>query len=204
VFLDRAADGLRETSDALRLAREMDAPEGQAYALWHRSEALSALGRVAEAEVDAREALRIAVAAGHRGWTATAQRALGIALETAGDLDGAARAFAASAEVAGEALTLFASWAAARSALVALRRGAAHEAAPLVTRALAIGPPLGHFEARLAEVELTAARGDARRRELALAALRTARACGHLVSVPRLAQLAGREELSEPEGMLGV
>ena len=57
---------------ALRLARELDAPEGQAYALWHRSEALSGLGRVDEAEADAREALRIARAAGHRGWTATA------------------------------------------------------------------------------------------------------------------------------------
>ena len=44
VFADRAADGLAETDAALRLARELDAPEGQAYALWHRSEALSGAG----------------------------------------------------------------------------------------------------------------------------------------------------------------
>ena len=58
VFADRPADGLAETDAALRLARDLDAPEGQAYALWHRSEALSALGRTDEAEADAREALR--------------------------------------------------------------------------------------------------------------------------------------------------
>jgi DNA-binding SARP family transcriptional activator/tetratricopeptide (TPR) repeat protein len=199
VFLDRAAEGVAETSAALRLARELDAPEGQAYALWHRSEALSGSGRDIEAEADAREALRIARSAGHRGWTATAHRALGIALQTRGDLDGAARAFAASAEVAGDALTLFASWAAARSALVALARGAVDAAVPLVARALSIGPPLGHHEARLAEVELAVAQGSERAPELADAALSLARSQGHAVSVPRLAEL-GR--LSGEPGML--
>ncbi|OLT11512.1 hypothetical protein BJF78_04990 [Pseudonocardia sp. CNS-139] len=62
--------------------------------------------------------------------------------------------------MAGDALTLFASWAAARAALVALAAGAVAAAEPLVARALAIGPPLGHHEARLAEAELAAARGD--------------------------------------------
>jgi DNA-binding SARP family transcriptional activator/tetratricopeptide (TPR) repeat protein len=199
VFLDRPGEGLEETSAALRLAGDLDAPEGQAYALWHRSEALSGLGRIEEAESDAREALRIAGVAGHRGWTATGYRALGIALQTGGDLDGAARAFASSAEIAGDGLTLFASWAVARSALVALARGAVAEAVPLVARALAIGPPLGHHEARLAEVELAAARGEERCGELAADALRLARSQGYAVAVPRLAELA---RLSGAAGMM--
>jgi tetratricopeptide (TPR) repeat protein len=199
VFLARPADGLAETTAALRLARDLDAPEGQAYALWHRSEALSGLGRTDEAEADACEALRIARTAGHRGWTATAHRALGIALQTRGDLDAAARAFATQADVAGEALTLFASWAASRAALVALAQGTVADAVPLVARALALGPPLGHHEARLAEVELAAARGDPGCTDLAVAALRRAEADGHLVSAPRLAQLV---ELSGRPGIL--
>ncbi|MDN5751213.1 MAG: AAA family ATPase, partial [Pseudonocardia sp.] len=115
VFLARPAAGLAEADAALHLSRDLDAPEGQAYALWHRSEALSALGRAREAEADAREAWSVARAVGHRGWTATAHRARGIALVARGELDEAAAAFAASAEAAGETLPLFASWAAARS-----------------------------------------------------------------------------------------
>ncbi len=190
VFADRAAEGLVDTDAALRLARELDAPEGQAYALWHRSEALSGLGRTDEAEYDARESLRIARSAAHRGWTATAHRALGIALQTAGELEAAGRAFADSAEVAGDTLTLFASWAAARSALVGVQQGALDLARPLVARALAIGPPLGHYEARLAEVELRAARGAVEGPALAAAALTAARAAGYDAHVARLAELS--------------
>ncbi len=190
VFADRVAEGLAETEAALRLARELDAPEGQTYALWHRSEALSGLGRTDEAEQDAREALQIARAAGHRGWTATAHRALGIARQTAGDPDAAGRAFADSAAVAGDALTLFASWAAARSALVAIDRSAPDVAGPLVARALAIGPPLGHHEARLAEAELAAARGADGHPAIAGAALALAEQAGYTVLVPRLRVLA--------------
>jgi len=40
---------------ALELAGPLGDPEGQAYALWHRSEALSALERFVEAESAARE-----------------------------------------------------------------------------------------------------------------------------------------------------
>ncbi|MGQ0481851.1 MAG: BTAD domain-containing putative transcriptional regulator [Pseudonocardia sp.] len=189
VFLGRPEDALRETDAALRLARELDAPEGQAYSLWHRSEALSGLGRVAEAEADAREGLRIAEGIQHRGWTATAHRALGIALQTGGMLDDAAAAFARSGEVAGDALTLFASWACARTASVAVALGALSEADSAVRRALALGPPLGHYEARQARVELAVARGeDVTAR--ASSALALARAGGHLVSARRLAALA--------------
>jgi tetratricopeptide (TPR) repeat protein len=192
VFLDRAADGLEETSAALRLARDLDAPEGQAYALWHRSEALSGLGRVDEAEADAREAVAIARSVDHRGWTATGHRALGIALQVRGVLDEAAAAFATSAEVAGDDLALFASWAAARRALVAVALGQLDLAEPLVARALTIGPSLGRYEARLAAVELAAARGSADCAALAASALAAAVAGGHAVSVPRLRELSGR------------
>jgi tetratricopeptide (TPR) repeat protein len=184
VFADEPAEGLAETTAAVRLARELDTAEGQAYALWHRSEALSALGRADEAEADARDALRLA--AGHRGWTATAHRALGIALTARGELDAAAAAFAASAEVAGESLTLFASWAASRQALVALAAGSTAGVAAWVAHALAVGPPLGHYEARLAEVRLAVARGDPATEALATAAAELARSGGHRASLAEL------------------
>jgi tetratricopeptide (TPR) repeat protein len=191
VFMDRPSEGLSEATAALRLARDLDAPEGQAYALWHRSEALSGLGRAQEAEADAREALAIATALGHRGWMATAHRALGIALTSRGELDDAADSFAASATVAGESLTLFASWAAARAALVAIARGELAGVDAMVARALALGPPLGHYEARLAQVELAAALGDHDCPAIAARALARARQGGHAVSARRLAALAG-------------
>ena len=160
VFLGRPAAGLDEASAALALAVDLDSPAGQTYALWHRSEALSALGRLDEAEADARRALEIARAAAHRGWTATAYRALGIALQARGQDEDAAAAFAASAETAGTDLGLFACWAAARQALVAVGAGRFADAERFVAHALATGPPLGRYEARLAAVELAYAAGD--------------------------------------------
>ena len=192
VFHAEPEAGLAETSAALQLATDLGTPEGRAYALWHRSEALSALGRHLEAEADAREALRVAREVGHRGWTATAWRALGIALQGQERLDGAAAAFGESAQTAGETLTLFASWAAARCALVAVALGRLDDAERAVQRALATGPPLGHYEARWAQVELAAARGTDDCSALAAAAWHRAGAGGHLASVPRLAALAGR------------
>lgn len=193
VFAARPAEGLAETSAALALARDLDAPDNQAYALWHRSEALSGLGRADEADADAREALTIARGLGHRGWTATAHRARGIALTARGELDEAAASFAESAAAAGESLTLFAAWAAARSALVAVARGELRGVDAMVERALAVGPPLGQYEARLARVELLAARGDPTTPERAAAALALARDGGHTVSAGRLAELSGHE-----------
>ncbi len=61
---------------------------------------------------------------------------------------------------------------------------------PLVEQALAEGPPLGHYEARLARVELAAARGEDATPALAAEALRAAQAGGCLVHVPQLRQLA--------------
>jgi len=193
VFLGRPAEGLADADAALRLAVDLDALAGQSYALWHRSEALSALGRLDEAEADARTALTIARSAAHRGWTSTAYRALGIALQAKGEHASAAEAFAASAETAGTELGLFACWAAARLALVAVATGRFADAERFVTQALATGPPLGHYEARLAAVELAHATGDPGAAALADSALTAARDGGHQQSAARLATLLDKD-----------
>ena len=159
VFADRAEHGLRKTTAALELARTIGHAEGQSYALWHTAEALAALDRGDEALDAGNEALAIATRIGHRGWTATAWRALGIAHQTRGDPERALAAFQNSLDLS-DHLNLFASWAAARCALVLVERGQLTRAQSMVDRALSEGPPLGHYEARLAQVELAAARGD--------------------------------------------
>ncbi len=75
---------------------------------------------------------------GHRGWTATSWRAVGIA-----------------------------SWAAARAALILIALSHLDHAAPLGDQALTQGPPLGHYEARLAQAELAAATNEPHAVELA-------------------------------------
>ncbi|MFC5175282.1 BTAD domain-containing putative transcriptional regulator [Nocardioides taihuensis] len=159
VFEGRPEEGLALVDEALGLARDLGHPESQTYALWHRAEALAALRRADEATDAAAEALAIATRIGHRGWTATAWRAIGLAAQRRGDLDAALHAFRSSLRTS-EHLGLFASWAAARTAMVLVESGRAHSAEPLVARALAEGPPLGHYEARWARVEVAAATGD--------------------------------------------
>jgi DNA-binding SARP family transcriptional activator len=190
VFGGDAAGGLALITSALDLTRTLGHPEGEAYALWHTAEACAALGRPAEAIAAGEQALAVAQRLGHRGWTATAWRALGIARQSAGDLDSALAAFERSLDCS-QHFNLFASWAAARCALVLVALGRTGAAAPLVTRALAEGPPLGHFEARLAEVELAAALGAPTTSALAAEALRLADAAGMQQGSDRLAVLAG-------------
>lgn len=192
VFAGEPADALTRTSAALELARTLGHPEGQAYALWHRAEALAALDRGAQALADGGEALAFAKRLGHRGWTATSWRAIGIAHQSSGDLDAALRAFTESLSFS-EHLDLFGCWAAARSALVLIRLGEHDRAEPLVERALATGPPIGLYEARLAQVELADARGDSRTGALAGAALAFADAAGVGQDRARLAELARRD-----------
>jgi DNA-binding SARP family transcriptional activator len=197
VFGGRAADGLAATTDALDLARTLGHPEGQAYALWHRTEALAALGDPVAAMADAREALAIATRLGHRGWTATSWRAVGIAAQTGGDLDEALHAFEESLAVS-EHLDLFASWAAARAANVLLALGDPRRAAPLVDRALSLGPPLGHYEARLAQAELASVTGDPHAAAIARDALSLADDGGAVQGRDRLAELARAATASRP------
>jgi hypothetical protein len=63
------------------------------------------------------------------------------------------------------------------------------DAERFVTHALATGPPLGHYEARLAAVELAHATGDSGAAALAAAALAPAPDGGHQQSAARLATL---------------
>jgi tetratricopeptide (TPR) repeat protein len=190
VFAGDPAAGLTLTRAAHDLATTLGNPEGETYALWHTAEALAALHRNDEAKAAATDALGIASRIGHRGWTATAWRALGIAQQGAGDLDAALRSFHNSLD-ASEHLNLFACWAASRCALVLVALGRPDEAAPFVARARSEGPPLGQFEARLAEAELAFARGDESVAGLARAALRVADDAGMRQHRARLSALAG-------------
>jgi tetratricopeptide (TPR) repeat protein len=159
VFAGRPEEGLPRTEAALELARSLGDADGEAYALWHRSEALTALGRLDEALASARASQAIAERLAHRGWTAMALRAQGIALRTGGDLAGAEDAARASLALS-EQVRLFASWAQAQLALVLTDRGHLDEAVAHAGAALAEGPELAHYEARLAAC-LLAARGRA-------------------------------------------
>lgn len=189
MFMADPAWGLVDVEAALELERTLGHPEGLAYCLWHRSEALAALARPGEAVESAREALKIAERIGHREWTVASLRGLGISYEAAGDLSAAEAQHRRSLEMA-ENMPLFASWAAARLASVLVAAGRAPEAEPLVQHALGTGTPLSHYEARLASAELAVVMDDPRAPRVVREARRLAEAGGHLVSARRLAALA--------------
>jgi DNA-binding SARP family transcriptional activator len=189
VLLGRAAEGLVDTERALDVARTLGHPEGQTYALWHRSEALSALGRPGEALADGTAALTIAQRLHHRGWTATAWRAIGIAQQGSGDLPTALAAFRRSLELSAN-LDLFGCWAAARAALVCVDLGRLDDAGELVSRALATGPALGQHEARWAAAALAKARHDPDAPALVEAAVTAAAAAGARMYLPHLEALS--------------
>lgn len=188
VFHDELTPALQRTHEAVDLARSLHHREGITYALWHRAEALAAASRPDEAGEAAREALAVAERLGHRGWTATALRALGIAERAAGRQHAAIDAFGRSLEAAA-GFPLFASWAASQLALTLLAQGRFEEAEPLVRRSLGEGPPLAQFEARLARAELSAARREPGAAHLTAQATALARRDGHLASAARLALL---------------
>ena len=190
VFGGAAGEGLPFVDSALQLARTLGHAEGQAFALWHRAETLAALGQGDEAKADAEESLAIATRIGHRGWTATAWRAVGIAAQARGDLDAALRAFRES-EALSDHLALFAAWAAARSALVLVAVGRTDEAVQLVERALRENSPLAMHEVRWARAEVAAARGDADTHMLAQDALDAMEAAGVQQGAERLQELLG-------------
>ncbi len=191
VLLDRADEGLVDATRALDFARALGHPEGQAYALWHQAEALSVLDRAIEAIAVGEEALAIATRIGHRGWTATSWRAIGLGRQAAGDYDLALEAFEQSLASA-EHLDLFGCWAAARAALMNIILGRSDRAAPLVARALTLGPALGRHEARWAAAELAVASGQDDASRLVQEALAAAERGGALVYQTRLAPLAQR------------
>jgi len=185
VLLDQAASGLADARLALGIARTLGHPEGQAYALWHCAEALAVLGQGQEAVAAGDEARTLATRIDHRGWTATAWRAIGLGRQVAGDLEAALAAYEQSLARANH-LDLFACWAAARAALVHVALGRYDDAAPLVDHALALGPELGRHEARWAAAELAVARGDDSAEQVVELALNAAELGGALVYRPRL------------------
>lgn len=189
VLLGRAAEGIADTERALDVARTLGHPEGQSYALWHRSEALSALGRPDAALADGQAALAIARRLHHRGWTATAWRAIGIAHQSAGDLPAALDAFRQSLDLSAN-LDLFGCWAAARAALACVGLDRLSEADELVARALATGPALSRHEARWAAAALAVARQDPDAPAVLQAAVAAASSAGTRIYLPHLAILA--------------
>lgn len=188
VFLGDPARGLADIEEALQMARAVGHPEGEAYALWHRAEALTELGRHGEALASAHRALAIAEELGHRGWTATALRAVGIAHQAAGRPAEAEAAFRRSFACS-ENLGLFRSWAAARLASVRVAEQDLAGARWWVDRALAEGPPLGHYEARWAEAELAVADHAEGAVDVVRRAIALAQAGGHLLTATRLVSL---------------
>jgi DNA-binding SARP family transcriptional activator len=192
VLMDRAADGIADTERALDTARTLGHPEGETYALWHRAEALAALDRPVEALADGREALAIAQRLHHRGWTATAWRAIGIAHQSAGDLPAALEAFRESLSLSAN-LDLFGCWAAARAALVCVELGQLDEAAALVAHALVTGPALGRHEARWAAAALAVARREPHADTVVREAAQAAEAAHARIYLPRLAKLTDRK-----------
>ncbi|HEU5419357.1 MAG TPA: AAA family ATPase [Streptosporangiaceae bacterium] len=190
-FLGQPADGLAEIEETLAWARAARHPAVEAECLWHRAEALAALGQGARAVESATEAAGIAARIGHAEWTAAAHRGLGIACEAAGTGDRAESAYRRSLQAA-EGIPLFRVWAAARLGACLARQGRPAEAAPHVQAALAGQTPLTRHEARWAHAELLASRGDEQAcRETARAALDQAQGGGYLILMPRLRELAG-------------
>ena len=190
-FLGQAADGLTEIEEALARARATRHPAVEAECLWHRAEAMAALGQAAGAVDSATEAAGIAARIGHAEWAAAAHRGLGIACEAAGLDDRAESAYRRSLQAA-EGIPFFRAWASARLGALLARQGRPAEAAPHVRVALAGGSPLTRHEARWAHAELLATQGDDQaRRETSEASLGQARSDGYLILVPRLRELAG-------------
>ena len=190
-FLGRAADGLAEIDATLAWARAARHPAVEAECLWHRAEALVALGQAADAMEAAEQAAGIAARIGHAEWAAAAHRGLGIACEAAGLSSRAESAYRRSLEAA-EGIPLFRAWAAARLGALLARQGRPGEAAPHVRAALEGGTPLTRHEARWAQAELLASQGDdAACRATTVTALDQAQDSGYLILVPRLRELAG-------------
>jgi tetratricopeptide (TPR) repeat protein len=190
VLMAEPAMGLAEIEEALAWARAVGHPAVHSSCLWHRSEALAALGGHIEAVDSAQGALDIASRIEHAEMTAASLRGLGIAWQAAGELERAEEALRGSLRAA-QAIPLFAAWASARLGLVLVGQGRLTEAEALISTALTCGVPLTRHEARWAQAELLCVRGDSTGPETAAVALRSAREAGYLALVPRLAELTG-------------
>ncbi len=181
----RPEQGLADADAALDLASTLGDPDSVCYSLLQRALALVALERWREAEAVAAEALGIAGRLRHREWTIIGHHRTGTALQAAGEPDRAEAAYRRGLELADRVPY---HWCHCANALARLlvAGGELDAAELLLRRSLAEDVPLPAYEARLAQVELLAARGDPRAPRLARKALALAEAGGYLALVPRL------------------
>jgi tetratricopeptide (TPR) repeat protein len=149
---------------------------------------VAALGRGQEALANATEALAIAERLGHREWTIMGHHRLGVAWEAADEPDRAEDAYRRGLELA-DRVPYHWSHCANGLARLLIARGELDAAEPLLARSLAEGLPLTAYEARAAQVELLAARGQEAARPLAREAMALAEQGGYLVVMPRLQAL---------------
>lgn len=188
VFMDRPREGLEEIDRALRVAEEIGHAESVAYCLWHRCEALAALGEAGKAILDGQRALAIAQRLRHREWQAASMCGLGVAHLANDDLAAAEQILRRALEAAA-GIPVFTSWAAARLARMLIRAGRLEEAGEFVQQALQQPVASALFEARLAHVELVGARNEPEFEALARRALSVATRSGHLASARLLREL---------------
>ncbi len=195
-FAGRPLEGLAETSAALELSRRLGYAEGEAMTLWHHAEVLVGCGRADEALETAEAGLALGRRLGHRGSMATTTLALGMAHAALGHPVDAIAAFEESLRISGEHLVMFRCWGQARLALVLLDQDRLDDAATRVDQALALGPDLARYEARLARCELAVRRDDDAAAALIDEALAVATKGGHALTAGRLEQL--RELITSP------
>jgi DNA-binding SARP family transcriptional activator len=193
VFMDRPREGLDEIDRALGVAEEIGHAESVAYCLWHRCEALAALGEPGQAISDGERALAIAEQLRHREWQAAAMCGLGLAYLADDNLVAAEHVLRRALEIAA-GIPVFTSWAAARLARTLIRAERLAEAAEFVQQALQQPVASALFEARLAQVELVAARIEPEFEALAGQALSVATTSGHFASARILRELMANHQ----------
>jgi DNA-binding SARP family transcriptional activator len=197
VFMDRPREGLDEIDRALGVAEEIGHAEGVAYCLWHRCEALAALGEPGKAISDGERALAISQRLRHREWQAASMCGLGVAHLADNDLAAAEQILRRALETAA-GIPVFTSWAAARLARTLIRADRFEEAGEFVQQALQQPVASALFEARLAQVELLAARNEPEFEAIARRALSGATTSGHLASARLLRELLANHGADPP------
>jgi class 3 adenylate cyclase len=195
---DQAEAGLPDVEEALELERLLGQTEGEAAALWVRSDVLSILGRVEEARNDAEVALRISRQAANREEAALALRSLALAHEVAGDLDRAEAALREALELAGD-VPYVSSTCLARLASVLAAGGDLDGAEAYATSAVRESVLWGGYEGRFVLAEVALARGDPDAERMAADALHQAEVGGYLASLSRK-RIQARHPGLQPSG----
>jgi DNA-binding SARP family transcriptional activator len=188
-WMAKPEEGLADTDEALELERSLGNVDGECYALCSRSGTLLGLARAPEALSEAADALALARQLRHREWIAYSLWNVGQAKLQMGDLPGAEEAFAAGLEAAHN-MPIFACANASGMAIALTRHGKLDAARQHVELALAEGAPQTLYEGRLAAAEVAVAAKDPNARQIIGEAISRAEQGGHLLSLPRLRELA--------------